>query len=288
VAVFWGAYLGILALASNVKAVVPQQCRPLVWALTSSAAILPLTLLFLRREHRKVHEVGLDLNRTSFLRLLSGVFIGVAVFGFQVLALSLVAGPIHFSRAGDVTPNTLVTAVSTILALSCMEELGFRGYPLRSLVRGFGLWPAQGIVAVAFGLCHIAFGWSWKAILLGVVPSGLLFGMAAISSQGLAMPIGVHAGVNLAQSLLRDNSSWGIWKLVMDKHVRGRVETLSPIVGAAVVTLAMLAFWWWHQSCRTGQDKSNASAGAARAELDSGRENCGQLPSRPAEPTGEH
>jgi Type II CAAX prenyl endopeptidase Rce1-like len=124
----------------------------------------------------------------------------------------------------------------------CMEELGFRGYPLRTLVPGLGLWPAQAIVAVAFSLCHLAFGWSWTTILLGVIPSALLFGMAAIASRGLAVPIGLHAGVNLAQSSMSGNSSWGFWKLAMDDQARGRITALSPISGVAVTVGVMLGF----------------------------------------------
>jgi membrane protease YdiL (CAAX protease family) len=132
----------------------------------------------------------------------------------------------------------------TFLALACMEELGFRGYALRTLVRTLGMWRAQAIVAVAFGLTHGAFGWSWINILLGVMPCAHLFGAAATSPRGLAMPIGVHAGVNFAQWAINDNS--GIWKVAINDQLRSRVDLMSHIIGIAVILLVTFLFWRLH------------------------------------------
>lgn len=246
--VFWCGYIAILWLASLVKAKLPQEWGSLAWGLISSVAILAFTFVFLWRENRRAQDIGLSLKWSSWLRLLIGILLGFVVFSLQILIVDVIAGPIHLTGVGGIAPGVVISAVLSTLALACMEELGFRGYPLRTLVLGFGLWPAQGIVAVAFGLCHFAFGWSWQAILLGVIPSALLFGMAAIASRGLALPIGLHTGLNLAQSSLRDNSSWGFVALVMNDRVRDRVGKVSPLIGTVVVLLAMLGFWWWQKS----------------------------------------
>lgn len=39
--------------------------------------------------------------------------------------------------------------IATYLALSSMEELGFRGYALRTLDAQFGVWPALALAAIA-------------------------------------------------------------------------------------------------------------------------------------------
>lgn len=245
---FWCGYIAILWLASLVKARLPQEWGALVWGLISSAAILAFTFVFLRQENRRAQDIGLSLKWSSLLRLFIGILLGFVIFSFQILIVDVIAGPIHFSGVGGIAPGVVISAVLGTSALACMEELGFRGYPLRTLILGFGLWPAQGIVAVAFGFCHLLFGWSWPAILLGVIPSALLFGMAAIASRGLALAIGLHTGLNLAQSSLRGNSGWGFVALAMNDRVRDRVGKVSPIIGTVVVLLAMLGFWWWQKA----------------------------------------
>lgn len=259
VALFWGGYLVILVLAAKVKAMVPERWGQLTWGLASGAAILVLTLLFLRREGRSVRAVGLNLETTSVLRLIGGVFIALAIYGLNILLVTVTAGPIRFAAAAGADPSTLVLNFCTYLALSSMEELGFRGYPLRTLVPALGLWPAQVIVAVAFGLSHLAFGWSAAAILLGVVPSALLYGMAAIASRGLAMPIGVHAGWNLASWSVGEKKAPGIWTMTVEDQASARIATVAPIIGVAVVVLTALVFWGWHQSRRNRKGESDAS-----------------------------
>ena len=254
---FWCGYMAILWLASLVKATLPQEWGSLAWGLLSSVAILTLTLVFLRRENRRAQDIGLSLNRSSWLRLLIGILLGFLIFSFQIIIVDVIAGPIHFTGVAEIRSSIVMSAVLSTLALACMEELGFRGYPLRTLVLELGVWPAQGIVAVAFGLCHLAFGWSWQAILLGVIPSALLFGMAAIASRGLALAIGLHTGLNLAQSSLGGNSSWGFVALVMNDRVRDRVGKASPLSGTVVLLLATVGFWWWKKY--RGEPKQSAT-----------------------------
>jgi membrane protease YdiL (CAAX protease family) len=158
----------------------------------------------------------------------------------------------------------MVMTGCVFLVLACMEEIGFRGYALRTLVRSLGMWQAQAIVAVAFGLCHVAYGWSWINILMGVIPSALLFGFAATSSRGLAMPIGVHAGVNFAQWAVSGDA--GIWKLVFSDQLRPRVELLSRVVGIAVVLLAAFLFWLY-QVRRDREDGGLKVSDSIDAEL---------------------
>jgi hypothetical protein len=240
VVLFWCCYLAVLVLASIVKAKVPPQWAQLVWGLSSSAALLPLTLVFLRREDRTFRDIGLNVEAMSVPRLVAGIVIGLTIFAVILSLIDIVAGPLHLTR-GIASPGTMADSGCTFLALACMEELGFRGYALRTLVRTMGMWRAQTMVALAFGLSHVAFGWSWSNILLGVIPSALLFGVAATSSRGLAMPIGVHAGLNFAQWAVSENS--GIWKLEFNNQLRPRVDFVSPIIGIAVTLFVAFLFW---------------------------------------------
>lgn len=240
VALFWCCYMAVLVLAWMIKGKVPPNWGQLVWGLVSSAALLPLILVFLRWEGRTFRDIGLNFEAMSVPRLVAGTVIGVATFAVILWLVSMIAGPMRLTR-GTASPGGMVVSGLTTLALACMEELGFRGYPLRTLVQTLGMWRAQAIVAVAFGLCHVAYGWSWTNIVLGVMPWALVFGFAATSSRGLAMPIGVHAGVNFGQGAVSDNS--GIWKLVIDDQLRPRVGFVSRLIGIAVALLVAFLFW---------------------------------------------
>jgi uncharacterized protein len=94
-------------------------------------------------------------------------------------------------------------------------------------------------------------------VALGVMPWAIVFGMAATSSRGLAMPIGVHAGVNFAQAVVSNDS--GVWKLVIDKQLRPRVSFVSRIIGIAVALSVALLFWRVQIRREHGRAASNAS-----------------------------
>ena len=240
VMLFWGCYMAILILEWKVKTKIPPQWGQLFWGLASSAALLLLTFVFLRWEGRTFRDVGLNLEAMSVPRLVTGIAIGLASFAAILLLINIVAGPMRLSRGTASSGSTVISGCS-ILAIACMEELGFRAYPLRTLVRTLGMWQAQAIVVVAFGLCHVAYGWSWVNIVLGVMPWALVFGMAATSSRGLAMSLGLHAGINFAQSAVKDNS--GIWKLVFNEQLRTRIGLASRIVNIAVTMFVAFLFW---------------------------------------------
>lgn len=252
VLLFWLGYLALIALGAQPKLMVPEQWQQMTWGLVSSLLLLPLVLLFVRWEKLTLHSIGMKFNAGSLWRGFAGTLIGMAIFGLIILLISLVAGTgamqLQLNQGWQF--GTLLGILATTFALSCMEEMGFRGYSLRMLVDNLGLWPAQIIVAIAFGLCHIAFGWNWNAVLMGVIPAALLFGMSATASRGLAMPIGLHAGVNLAQWTISEDKANpdGIWTLVVSEEALSHVATISPFINIGVILLTTLAFWYWHKT----------------------------------------
>ena len=242
VALFWVGYLGILFLASWSKPMLPARLGQLAWGLISCLAILGLTLVFLRRERRSLRDAGLDVQASSLVRFLAGLLVGAAVYGLMLLAISVVAGPIRFTRENAPGNSDILLMVATFLALSAMEEMGFRGYPLRTLVAALGHWRAQAVVAVAFSVSHLVFGWSWQTVVLGVLPNAVLFGVVAFASGGLAMPIGLHAAINIGRWVTGETDSPGIWHMAIEGQGRGPTW-LPSVIGVAVTALATVAVW---------------------------------------------
>ena len=247
VALFWVGYGVILFLASYPRMMVPAAWGQLVWGALSSVAILGLTLLLLKREGRTPADIGLKPRSTSIRRFIVGALLGCAIYGIMLLAISLIAGPIEVTRGDSPALVVILLTVGTYLMLSMMEELGFRGYPLRTLVPALGAWRAQAVVAVAFALSHLLFGWSWDTVLLGVLPNAALFGVVALASGGLAMPVGLHAAVNVARWAAGETGSPGFWRIRIDTLDPAATSLRASLTGAAVTVVASVMVWWWYR-----------------------------------------
>jgi membrane protease YdiL (CAAX protease family) len=136
----------------------------------------------------------------------------------------------------------------TYVALSCREELGFRGYPLLRLKGLCGVWGAQIIVALAFAAEHMAGGLPFSRAILGAGVGSLMFGMAALATRGLAVPIGLHAAWNFGDWILGGKGSPGLWQVVVEQGQQQRAQFVGTVGYIAVMSLATIAFWMWYRS----------------------------------------
>jgi membrane protease YdiL (CAAX protease family) len=241
---FWAAYLALLFGSSFAAGLLPPRWKQLGWGAVSSAALILLTLAMVRRDGRTLRDVGVGIGARSVPRFLAGFGIGLATYAIDVGVIALFVGGLRLVPVTSIDWGGVALTFATLLALSCMEELGFRGYPLRTLVPSLGQWGAQALVAVAFALSHILYGWSWASVAFGVLPSAVLFGAAALASGGLAMPIGLHMALNVAQWAIGEKESAGLFTQSVDPSTRARIGQVAPMIAVAV-TLGMAAVLWW-------------------------------------------
>jgi hypothetical protein len=234
-------YIGIMVLFGALKGMSPPAWRDLWWGGLSSLGLMALTFWSVRHAPGRLRAVGAGVEGRSALRLLAGVAVGFALYALIFLLISLVAGPLTLApTTGGASVGGAMLVVVSFLVLSAMEELGFRGYPLFTLAPVIGEWQAQLLVAFAFGLSHILYGWAWPTVLVGVIPSGLLFGVAARASGGLAFPIGLHAALNLGAWGLGMKEAPGIWTVVIPEGLAGRVGAVATWIGLGVTLAAAL------------------------------------------------
>jgi membrane protease YdiL (CAAX protease family) len=212
----------------------------------TSLAAFGLTVLFVRWDGVRLEDIGAAPGRQIPLRFLSGLFMGMLLVAIWAL-LSATAGYVRWVRGSDVEISAAVTALFAYIALSCREELGFRGYPLRRLERPLGMWGAQLFVAFVFVVEHRIGGSPWTQAVFGAGIGSLLFGMAAIATRGLAIPIGLHAAWNFGQWTLGLKGQTGLWKGVVEQGLEERAEVVGMSMYVAVMGLATLAFWLWHR-----------------------------------------
>lgn len=212
----------------------------------TAIATLLLSLAFVRWDQISVSEVGLRPDRRSSLRLLYGFVIGLVLAGAWALA-SAAMGYVRWVRGPGTGANSAGIALLAYLALACREELAFHGYPLRRLQHPLGVWGAQLFVAVVFALEHRLGGYDWPHAILGSGVGSLLFGMAAIATRGLAVPIGVHAAWNFGQWMLGLRGHPAVWEAVGRGSRSARDEFAMMAIYVVLMAAATLGFWMWYR-----------------------------------------
>jgi hypothetical protein len=232
----------LLAVTSGLLSALPRQWSALIVGLIASVCTFALTVLFLRWNKLKLADAGAAPAAGSALRFVAGLFAGLVLVVLH-LCLLLSAGHVTLQRTHGIGLTSIAIALLTYLALSCREELAFHGYALRRLEQPFGLWIALFIIAIAFALEHVLGGVSWIHAFTGAAIGSLLFGMAALATRGLAVPIGMHAGWNFGQWVLGGKESPGLWKQVAKPGFAGRLELNVSLSYIVVFLFATLAFW---------------------------------------------
>jgi uncharacterized protein len=237
----------LLAVTAPLTQKVPGPWGSLVLGIVAASGSFALTVFFVRWEGLLLKNVGAAPARGSLLRFTSGFLVGLVLVAVYA-SISAAAGHVRWVRA----PETGFLAASinlfTYIALSSREELGFRGYPLLRLQKFFGVWGAQIIVAIAFATEHMAGGLPFSRAILGAGIGSLLFGMAAIATKGLALPIGLHAAWNFGDWALGGKGSHGLWTVVVKEGHQQRAQHVGTVGYLVVMGLATLAFWIWYRS----------------------------------------
>jgi len=220
------------------------QPEVLIGTLTSIAT-LGVTLLFLRWDGVQAREVGIAPRKGSIPRFVGGFVLGL-VLVLAWAGLFAIVAPVRWTRSPHVGLAACTGHLAGYLALSLREELAFHAYPLRRLERGFGLWGAQLIVATGFALEHRLGGWSWMQAVLGAGVGSLLFGMAALATRGLAVPLGLHAAWNLGHWSLGAKGEPGLWKMNVPEDSNANLQAMACYW--AVFGLATMGLWWRYRN----------------------------------------
>jgi len=133
------------------------------------------------------------------------------------VVVGIIALPLNLLRDDDGAVQSLVESISegtgfwkfvvvaaVVTIGPAAEEILFRGVLLRGLQRRMDHGWAVAVSAAAFALLHVI-GDDPLRLLLGLVPwlcVGLLCGIRAVRSGGLAQPILIHIGFNLLAGIL--------------------------------------------------------------------------------------
>lgn len=155
---------------------------------------LVATAVMARFERRAFGSYGLGL-RSGFLRR----FAVGAVWGITPLAALLLGlRALHVADFGgsDVTGQALVRAgvlyALAFILTGIFEQSAMRGYPLYTLMRSVGFWPAAAITSALFALVHVGNSGEAMVGLIGVFVVGMIFCLMVRRTGDLWFAIGNH------------------------------------------------------------------------------------------------
>lgn len=249
----WGVlYLGQANGADWVVAVIGQERAsgdaPMVDTLFNLFIFVPLIVIAIGTaavERRNAAALG-D-------RPLAGLTLGLAV-GLAGLTVSILyarlAGALTDGSPQPAMPAVLIWGLGVTAVQVLAEEIYFRGWLQPALVARWG--QAAGIVAaaLAFGALHVAGGARAPMSLLNLFLGGLMFGLFAARSRGLAAAIGAHFAWNATEQLgfgLDPNPGIGSFGSLVDRELVGNAlwggsdQGLNGSVGMTVALLAIVA-----------------------------------------------
>jgi membrane protease YdiL (CAAX protease family) len=112
--------------------------------------------LFARLERRRIGDYGLGWTGRGPARFAEGLVWGFVPVGATMAAIALLGGVSigGWALAGGALARSAAIWAATMVVLGFFEETLFRGYPLVTLSRGMGPWPAAVLLSALFGGLH--------------------------------------------------------------------------------------------------------------------------------------
>lgn len=166
--------------------------------------ILIVSILCQTLSTRPIHELIGKFNGKWFKELTLGLLIGAALMALPALALTLF--DVVEWELNALAPAAFIVGIAAMVSVVIAEELLFRGFIFQRMIDGFGIWPAQIIVAGLFLLTHLNNPGMNGTIKLfasiNIFIASILFGMAYIKTKNLGMSIGIHLMANITQGIL--------------------------------------------------------------------------------------
>ncbi len=169
------------------------------------AMIIAITSLICQMFRRKPMADMLGRINQRWLKELSlGGLVGSAIMLGPALILNIL-GLIKWQFAPSGFP-AISSSIFLCLGVAISEEMLFRGFIFQRLLSGIGQWPAQLILSGFFLLTHINNpGMTGSVRILAstnIFLASILFGLAYIRTQSLALPLGMHFMANLVQGIV--------------------------------------------------------------------------------------
>lgn len=236
VLVFYILSVIFLITVSGLTKGFPKEYQDLFTAVLSSLLTFALVISFAKWEKFKLDQVGVMTGRYSLKRFSMGFLIGIVMAVLQMLITILFTHQyLKVAINPEINIGGIIANAILYVFIALREELVFRSYPLRALDKALGSVAALSIMVVIFIFEHIASGMNWGMAIIGSGLGGLLFGLAALRTKGLALPLGLHFAWNFGQWSTGFKNEIGILKAGIEKGHEVDVENVG--LGAFVFVM---------------------------------------------------
>ncbi|MCF3111327.1 CPBP family intramembrane metalloprotease [Niabella sp. CC-SYL272] len=227
------------------SAIVPMTgIRPVSTATIGAAAALTFIILifFCHRDKITLKQTGVYFHKQSLPRFLKGFIAGILMVLIWVLLVVWIT-PVRLSRSAAPGTGAVFSALLLYLLVATREELVFRSYFLTRLATAYGRLAALMIVTAVFILEHRLAGMSWHMAVIGSGMGGLLFGLAAIKTKGIALPLGLHSAWNFGRWMFGLTGSTGIWHYTYTQGSEARGTTTALTMHAIIFLAAIIVLF---------------------------------------------
>ncbi|MFU8875763.1 lysostaphin resistance A-like protein [Micromonospora sp. SL4-19] len=233
-----------------------QDGQPWPVVALSALLIVGVCALCLRFEGRSWADEGLSPDWRRLRQFVVGLAGGVALVGGLAWLLML-GGVLYWQPNQAFTASLLVSGTAYFVFAVLVEELAFRGYALRRLTEGIGATRAVALLAAIFGGYHLLSIASSPAVKSGGVEllwtaagplvGAIVFGVAALRTGSIALPLGLHLGWNWTQwhffTFPGDDNPVGLWTPVISAQYAGNPAPfrIGYLVAMALALVAIAA-----------------------------------------------
>jgi len=188
----------------------------------TASFVLSFLLVFLCRkiiDRRSFESLGFN-----FTHLYPDSLIGFTLGTFLVCTGALVLYYLDFVRWIDIiyNPQDFIFTFGLLGMIAVSEELIFRGYVLKNLMKSFNKWIALSISAFLFTIVHYSNTGIPAIGVLNTLLGGLVLGIAYIITTSLWLPIFFHLSWNFLQGpILGFRVSGLTFESIMSIEVKG-------------------------------------------------------------------
>lgn len=251
VCLFYLSTLVVLMVTSRLTHSLPRATANQLSILAASVLTMLLVYVFTRWQKLRLSQVGVVPGKASIPRFLTGFATGLTLAVAQALIV-LASGHFQLVMTADLPITAVLLPLLLYLLVACREELVFRSYGLHALRVSYSPTFALVFITVLFIGEHVLSGMTWTMSIVGSGLGGVLFGVAALRTRGLALPLGLHSAWNFGQWMMGFKGEAGIWQAVVQPGYEKQVETIGLIAFAGLMIIAIVAVLLYYRRKNEG------------------------------------